>query len=257
MPATVTIFEHTANPMCLEVLSELLEAHFNKPDVVSSVESVMLHMLSVSYQYLTPDVQNVREHESLAMAFLNLGDSLAVFAPNAFRSGLLFSQLLDLSILSVQCREIEIVSKALNFFLSAISIVEQPSSCPEFSKAEVESQSNEFSNVLNTVLSRIPYLSDALAVAFLNTSPIQLLQSIAKCLQKILMHSELGPRFADSFLRSIQNFPIFLNSKIADSFYSIISDGPKSTKLLKWLVEIGLKARHQESSDISLIYALR
>jgi hypothetical protein len=267
MPAVGAVFAATALPLCLDVLAEAVEIHFQDLHIVEQ----LLSGISAACEAAFPALQGngLRERGALAAALLGLTDSFAVYAPAALWPSPLLSPLLELAIATVAtAREIEPSTRALSVIGHVVSIQEKAVGDfggPGISQSHIDA-------VHAVLISHGQSMVDALLRGLCDTCPRQSMRTAGDRLRSLLTHPILVASGSNGgqgqgvgfWLQSVVmsgQLPGcaegLLSQETCLKFCSLVLRGNlRAARLTGLIVDFGLIARREETADVLLAYEL-
>lgn len=251
LPMVMGIFHDTLSSPALEVLSEVIEMHFNDSDmmgdIVVSSHTVFQQAFSVLHE------QGMSSRPSLVQALLDVGYAFIVYAPNSVIQSGSLSVFIDLGVAALSCKEPEIIIKALQFL------------CYLPCAATDETIDQNSINAINaSLVAKGPQLMESLMYAACETCPRSKVRSAANLVRALLLHPPLQGQGSSWLIAAISSERVQKVSKDTirkdsrDTFIQLATCGSLNPQRLTCLItDYGLVCRREEEESVfSISYAV-
>ena len=288
LPAMAALFAATAHPGCLGVVGEALEVQSEQEGVAAAACQALaaacdaalptlqvggLGLVAAANQLETdacvlrkkdtctttprhPQLQGegLREHCSLVTALLGLACQCAAYAPAHAWASPALPLLLQLAGAAARLREADPVARALDFAGRVIGMEASSGAEDGVGPAHVEA-------VRGVLGSQGKALVGALLAALCDTCPRHLMRNAADCVRQLMAHPALGAAAAGWLAAAAGSgqLPGAGDGHLtADDCASLaaLAPGLRGPRFNALLVDFGLLARGQNTSDVLLAYEL-
>ena len=255
LPIVGAVFRSTAFPVCLDVLSEAIEIHFQNAEVVQGLVGAMLEACEVAFPLLVDKETVLGSRSTLAASMLGLGDNFAVYAPASLWTSPALPSMLGLAGFAASAREEEPVLRALSFLGHVISTQERVAD--DFTLGQVHNL-----EAIHTALALAgSSLTADLLHALCNTCPRSHMRKAADRLRALLTHPALATESREWFLAAAKDVAASSDGAVAPADCATfcrlaLRENLRAPRMSSLFVDFGLMARGEEDADVLLAYEL-
>lgn len=244
LPMVMGIFHESLSSPALDVLSEVIEMHFNDSDMMGDIVALSHTVFQKAFSVLHD--QGLSSRPSLVQALLDVGYSFIVYAPNSVIQSGSLSVFIDLGIASLSCKEPEVIIKALQFL------------CYLPCAATDETIDQDSINSINAnLVAKGPHLVESLMYAACETCPRSKVRSAANLIRALLLHPPLQGQGSAWLTASISSERIqkvskdVIRKESQDRFIQLATGGSLNPQRLTCLItDYGLVCRREEEESV-------
>jgi hypothetical protein len=244
LPMVMGIFHESLSSPALDVLSEVIEMHFNDSDMMGDIVALSHTVFQKAFSVLHD--QGLSSRPSLVQALLDVGYSFIVYAPNSIIQSGSLSVFIDLGIAALSCKEPEVIIKALQFL------------CYLPCAATDETIDQESINSINAnLIAKGPQLVESLMYAACETCPRSKVRSAANLIRALLLHPPLQGKGSAWLIAAISSERIqkvskdVIRKESRDTFIHLATGGSLNPQRLTCLItDYGLVCRREEEESV-------
>ncbi|KAI8100621.1 hypothetical protein M9434_005012 [Picochlorum sp. BPE23] len=244
LPMVMGIFHESLSSPALDVLSEVIEMHFNDSDMMGDIVALSHTVFQKAFSVLHD--QGLSSRPSLVQALLDVGYSFIVYAPNSIIQSGSLSVFIDLGIAALSCKEPEVIIKALQFL------------CYLPCAATDETIDQDSINTINAnLIAKGPQLVESLMYAACETCPRSKVRSAANLIRALMLHPPLQGKGSAWLIAAISSERIqkvskdVIRKESRDTFIHLATGGSLNPQRLTCLItDYGLVCRREEEESV-------
>lgn len=251
-PLVATIFQTTYVPSALDVISEIIEMHFENAEMMNGIMQMSLSAFQEAFTML--GAKGLESNQALVIALMEIAYTFLVYCPHCLMDCGALGSFLDLAIASLASKESDAVVSTMQF----LSYIPTLANCDDLADKRTSMI------IIEEFTQRGGVITEALLHALCESSPRQNMRSVANLIRTILVQQnfkDMSMKWLHESLQSPKIHKLCFHSQSDESFcakfYQLATSRTLRPQRLACLIlDFGLIARGEEDVDVLLSYEL-